>query len=569
MSRVLRPLLLGALIGVATSTPSPGQSTPHEALRLARRFETQRIRLIEQLAPSVVCILGRQGTSSGSGVIIHPAGYGLTNFHVIAPLMDTGRGNTGLPDGRIYPLRVLGIDVTGDVAMFKLQGPYPGGGLSGDFPFAPLGDSESVRLGDWALVLGNPFALAQDYTPAASLGIISGTHRYQKGRDQKLIYTDCLQTDAAINPGNSGGPLFDFHGRLIGINGRASFEARGRVSVGLGYAISINQIKRFIPALRAGLLAEHGQLGATVYDDPVEGVVVDQIQPGSPAWQAGLRLGDRLQKFAGRSIQSQNQFLNVQGTYPAGWPVQVVFEQEGQRQEGTVRLQRVPVDLGPIRFQVDRQWNRDQAWRVLRRHRARTGGDRWQRLANLTWQAERDSGKGQSSHLTFREQPTGPATMSAYHHPDRREVRSVTRYDGQSAVIQRAEGQRPLPTRPAAILNVARTMRWLLATINLDAQPGSQWQHAGGDALGDDILEMLEYRPTAEPQSTWRIGFDSVSWQWRVLEFVGPEDKTVRLIFGDHRPVDGLHLPHRLQCWIDERLSFSDQITDYQLGFAE
>src|SRR6185437_4261740 len=95
-------------------------------------------------------------------------------------------------------------------------------------------------------------------------GIISGVHRYQYPAGTLLEYADCLQTDAAINPGNSGGPLFDSAGRLIGINGRGSFEKRGRVNVGVGYAISINQIKNFLGYLKSGRIVDHATLGATV-----------------------------------------------------------------------------------------------------------------------------------------------------------------------------------------------------------------------------------------------------------------------------------------------------------------
>ena len=125
------------------------------------------------------------------------------------------------------------------------------------FPAVDLGDSDSLAVGDYTLAMGNPFLLAEDYTPTVSTGIVTGLHRYQ-GEGETLVYTDCIQTDAAINPGNSGGPLFDRQGRVIGINGRISAEmhkyARGRTNVGLGYAITINQIKRFMPSLRAGLL---------------------------------------------------------------------------------------------------------------------------------------------------------------------------------------------------------------------------------------------------------------------------------------------------------------------------
>ena len=135
-----------------------------------------------------------------------------------------------------------------------------------DFPAAELADSDQVQVGDWCFAIGNPFLLATDFHPTVSYGVISGVHRYQYPAGTLLEYTDCLQADAAINPGNSGGPLFDAQGRLIGINGRGSFEKRGRVNVGVGYAISINQIKNFLGHLKSGRIVDHATLGRSRRD---------------------------------------------------------------------------------------------------------------------------------------------------------------------------------------------------------------------------------------------------------------------------------------------------------------
>src|SRR4029077_12415455 len=116
---------------------------------------------------------------------------------------------------------------------------------------------------------------ATDFHPTVGYGIISGVHRYQYPAGTLLEYADCIQADAAINPGNSGGPLFDAKGRLIGINGRGSFEKRGRVNVGVGYAISINQIRYFLGHLKAGRLVDHATLGARVTSDEARVAVDD------------------------------------------------------------------------------------------------------------------------------------------------------------------------------------------------------------------------------------------------------------------------------------------------------
>lgn len=303
--------------------------------------EQARIDVIARVSPAVVCILEENRTGGGSGVIIDADGYGLTNYHVVASMMSTRKGLAGLADGKVYAMEVLGVDPTGDLAMFRLAG-------RPRFAFVPLGDSDQIRVGDWVMAMGNPFLLAEDFTPTVTLGIVSGVHRYQWGADgNRLVYTDCIQVDASINPGNSGGPLFDAQGRLIGINGRAAFEERGRINVGLGFAISVNQIRRFLPGLRAGLLVEHGSLGATVSDAGYRHVVFDRVLADSAAARAGIRIGDRLHSFAGRPIHSANQFANLLGTYPAGWPVDVVFSSppEGERRRARLSLDRLPVEV--------------------------------------------------------------------------------------------------------------------------------------------------------------------------------------------------------------------------------
>src|SRR5208283_5409526 len=139
-------------------------------------------------------------------------------------------------------------------------------------------------------------------------GIISGVHRYQYPAGTLLEYADCLQTDASINPGNSGGPLFNARGELIGINGRGSFEKRGRVNVGVGYAISINQIKNFLGYLKSGRIVDHATLGASVAADDQGRVLVSDIRETSDAYRRGLRIDDEIISFAGRSITTPNGF---------------------------------------------------------------------------------------------------------------------------------------------------------------------------------------------------------------------------------------------------------------------
>jgi S1-C subfamily serine protease len=291
--------------------------------------EGARIRVMARIKDSVISIFSASGEGGGSAVVISADGYALTNFHVAKPC-----GNAmqcGMPDGGIYDAVIVGADPTGDVALIKLFG-------RDDFPHAELGDSDQVLVGDWAIVMGNPFLLATDFQPTVTYGIISGVHRYQDPAGTLLEYADCIQTDASINPGNSGGPLFDAEGRLIGINGRGSFEKRGRVNVGAGYAISINQIKNFMGYLRSGRIVDHATLGATVGFDEEGRVVVTDILEGSDAYRRGLRYDDEIISFGGRPILTPNGFKNVLGVYPRGWRVPLSFRRDGKRFEVLVRL---------------------------------------------------------------------------------------------------------------------------------------------------------------------------------------------------------------------------------------
>lgn len=335
-SRTTPPSLGIALsLLVLAAAPLLADDDPASDVRAAER---RRVDVLRRASRSVVCIFAdaaRRG--GGSGVIIDSAGYGLTNFHVVSEMLETRRGYGGLDDGNLYPLRVLGIDPGGDVAMFKLEGRER-------FEAAPLGDASDLALGQWVAAIGNPFLLAEDYTPTITLGIVSGLHRYQAGEENLLEYADCIQVSTSINPGNSGGPLFDMHGRVVGINGRGSFEERGRVNVGLGYAITINQIRRFMPGLRAGLLVEHGTLGATVQAHAGE-LIFNAVQQLSPAEKAGIELGDVLLEAGGRPLRTANDFNNAVAVLPANWPLRLKVRREQSEFERTARLERLPVKL--------------------------------------------------------------------------------------------------------------------------------------------------------------------------------------------------------------------------------
>ncbi len=176
----------------------------------------------------------RQVQSIGSGVIYDPEGYIITNAHVV-------RGATQikvvLPDKREFDAGIVGMDAVHDIARLKISG--------NKLPFAKLGDSKNLIIGEWSIALGNPYGfLMNDSKPSVSVGVISAVNRSFAPRADKLVYKNMIQTDAAVNPGNSGGPLVNINGEIIGINTFIFSENGG--SVGIGFAIPINSVKAFL-----------------------------------------------------------------------------------------------------------------------------------------------------------------------------------------------------------------------------------------------------------------------------------------------------------------------------------
>ena len=270
-------------------------------------------------------------------MIIDPSGIALTNHHVIIGAGVSGLG--GLADGKLYHWKLIGTDPGGDVSVIQMEPLEPGT----PFPFAPLGNSDDVAVGDWALAMGNPFVLTEDQKPTVTLGIVSGVKRYQPGAGQnQLVYGNCIQVDSSINPGNSGGPLFNMRGEVIGINGRGSFQDRGRVNVGLGYAISANQILNFLPELLATKLVEHGTLDAN-FTDRGGKVLCSNLYDDTYLYQQGIRPGDELLEFEGQRVHSANQFTNLICTLPEDWPAHLrVRKSNGEVKSLHMRLFGLP-----------------------------------------------------------------------------------------------------------------------------------------------------------------------------------------------------------------------------------
>ncbi|HEX9050495.1 MAG TPA: trypsin-like peptidase domain-containing protein [Anaeromyxobacter sp.] len=236
-------------------------------------------------------------TSLGSGVIVAPEGWVLTNNHVVER---GARFRVGLLDGRELLAKVVGTDPSSDLAVLKLD-------TREKLPFATMGRSDDLLIGETVIAIGNPFGLSHTVTT----GVVSAVHRNFKAGDRTLF--DFVQTDASINPGNSGGALLDIEGRLIGVN----TAILGDRSAGIGFAIPIDRARRVAEDLIAHGEVREGYLGLTVDDLPARdgngpgakrGVVVTAVDPGSPGERAGVRKGDVVEAVQGFSPESAEEF---------------------------------------------------------------------------------------------------------------------------------------------------------------------------------------------------------------------------------------------------------------------
>ncbi|HTU02524.1 MAG TPA: DegQ family serine endoprotease [Candidatus Sulfotelmatobacter sp.] len=238
----------------------------------------------------------RERHSLGSGVIVDSRGYILTNNHVIE---QADQIEVRLSDRRKFQATVIGRDPKTDLAVIKID-------AAGDLPVAKLGQSARIRIGEWAIAIGNPFGLDQTVT----VGVISAVGRSDVGI---TTYEDFIQTDASINPGNSGGPLVNLEGEVIGIN--TAIVAAGQ---GIGFAIPVDMAKqiserligqgRVVRAwLGVGIQELTDELAAQFGVRPEDGVLVGNVMKDSPAERAGLKTGDILQEFDGVAITNVHQ----------------------------------------------------------------------------------------------------------------------------------------------------------------------------------------------------------------------------------------------------------------------
>ena len=281
----------------------------------------------------------QRGGSLGSGFIISPDGYIVTNNHVISP----ARGGATveeitvtMTDRKEYQARLIGRDVESDLALLKIE--------ARGLPFVRFGDSTRTRVGEWVVAIGNPFGLGGTVTA----GIVSALHRSIQGG---TAYDRYIQTDASINTGNSGGPMFDIAGNVIGINTALISPTGG--NVGIGFAIPAEQASPVIDALRRGQRPQRGYIGVSLQplDESVaqalgipkdRGELIRGVTAGGAAQRAGIQQGDVIVRVAGREVTPDESLAFIVSQQPVGSRVPVELIRNGRRQTVNVVVAQRP-----------------------------------------------------------------------------------------------------------------------------------------------------------------------------------------------------------------------------------
>ena len=268
-------------------------------------------------------------TSLGSGVIVTPDGYILTNNHVVE---DADEINVTLYTFEEYQATIVGRDPKSDLALIKIT-------PKADLQYVGFGDSEKLRVGEWVLAIGNPFGLQQTVTS----GIISA-----KGRSiNNQSYGNFIQTDASINPGNSGGPLFNLKGEMVGVN-TAIFSRTGG-NIGIGFAIPVNTAKNVFAQLKDHGKVTRGWLGVMIQQVTTDlaenfglerpiGALVGQVIPDSPADKAGIKAGDVIIEYNGKEISQMSMLPAMVANTDVGNKADVVIIRDAEKQTITVEI---------------------------------------------------------------------------------------------------------------------------------------------------------------------------------------------------------------------------------------
>jgi serine protease Do len=281
--------------------------------------------------------------SMGSGFIINPAGYIVTNNHVVEGATDI---RVKIDDGRELAGTVVGRDPKTDLALLKVE--------ANGLPVIPLGDSTQLQVGEPVMAIGNPFGLERTVTT----GIVSATGRVI-GQGP---YDDFIQTDASINPGNSGGPLINTRGQAVGINAAIFSQSGG--SVGIGFAIPVNQAKSVVTQLVASGKVTRGWLGVTIQPLTAElakgfnvtegtGALVAGVQDGSPAARAGVKAGDIITHYDGQKVATSADLPKLVAATAVGRQVPVTVVREGKKVALNVTVAQMDEPGQPVVAQAE------------------------------------------------------------------------------------------------------------------------------------------------------------------------------------------------------------------------
>jgi serine protease Do len=281
-------------------------------------------------------------TSGGSGFIVSPDGYILTNNHVIEDATKVevhfGADENG-NGGRTVQATIVGRDPATDLALLKIS-------TGAELPWIRLGDSDRIRKGDWAIAIGHPFTFENTLT----VGVISAKGRSLGLSPETSSFENFIQTDAAINFGNSGGPLLNIAGEVVGIN----TAIRGGGAQGIGFATPVNTAKTLLPQLKTGKVTR-GYLGMSIADVTDEireafnlpearGALVQSVEQGKPADRAGVRNGDVVVEIDGKPIRNNRELIDYISYLPVGTEVKITVIRDGKRQVLTARTAQRPTD---------------------------------------------------------------------------------------------------------------------------------------------------------------------------------------------------------------------------------
>jgi len=286
----------------------------------------------------------RENTQMGSGFIISDDGLVVTNQHVV------GNNPTEIMistmDGSTYRAELLGSDELTDIALLKIQSDDP-------FPFIEFSNSDSVRVGEWAIALGNPFGLFEDGQPTVTVGVVSARNRdFRPDPSNPRVYMDMIQTDASINRGNSGGPLLNSEGEVIGINTFIYTGGTGGGFVGLGFAIPSNRIDRIISQLlsRGSVVLDYnpgmeftGMTEQLVYRyrlPYVQGLLVTSVNKDGPAYECGIMPGDIILKIGEERVVSEMHAWALLREYEEGQEMRIELLRDNNRYETEMRLRQ-------------------------------------------------------------------------------------------------------------------------------------------------------------------------------------------------------------------------------------